>query len=303
MKKIIKYFYNLNPEKIYNKKNIYRFSANKKNYIFHEYKNENVEIEEKYKLQMYLEKLKIICNCIIKNNMNEIITKINEKKYILIELRIKTRRINIMDLLLLTNIKIENILIKKIDRTDWKKMWKKNIDYIEYQIYTNNIKNRYIKESNQYYIGITENCISMLENIEPIEYNKTICHERVDHKMTTDEFYNPLNFIVDNRIRDYGEFIKGYLYSQPSESEIIKGITKEILTKANLLKKEFIMLYIRILYPGKYFDIYEKLIKKEDEEKELLKLISNSLEIEKNLKIIYSIINKKQYIPNIDWIK
>ena len=303
MKKIIKYFYNLNPEKIYNKKNIYRFSANKKNYIFYEYKNENVEIEEKYKLQMYLEKLKIICNCIIKNNMNEIITKINEKKYILIELRIKTRRINIMDLLLLTNIKIENMLIKKIDRTDWKKMWKKNIDYIEYQIYTNNIKNRYIKESNQYYIGITENCISMLENIEPIEYNKTICHERVDHKMTTDEFYNPLNFIVDNRIRDYGEFIKGYLYSHPSESEIIKGITKEILTKANLLKKEFIMLYIRILYPGKYFDIYEKLIKKEDEEKELLKLISNSLEIEKNLKNIYSIINKKQYIPNIDWIK
>jgi len=303
MKKIIKYYYDLVPEKVFHQKNIHKFIIEKTKYMLYEVNNESEELEEKYKIQEYLNKINVCCNLIIKNKMGLIITQYNEKKFILIEQKIETRRINIMDILLLTSINIDNIGIKTIYRTDWKKMWEKKIDYIEHQIISNTDTKEIIKESIYYYIGLTENCISILQ--EPLEKKdkyKAICHERIGYKMTTDEFYNPINFIIDKRIRNFAEYIRGQLYNTPDKIENIKKILDELLTKIRLNREELILLYARIVYPGEYFDIYEKIIMNLTNEKELLKIINNSSKIEKNIKIIYEILNKNKNIQPIEWL-
>ena len=301
MKNEIEYYYDLIPENIHQQNNSYKFSNKNKNYLLSECKIDSDEIYEKYEIQKYLKNIRIECNEIIHNNMSQLITKIYERKYILIELKIKTRIINMMDILFIASININNENIKIINRTNWKKMWSKKNDYIEYQVRSNN--NEYIKESYQYYIGIVENCISMLENIKHITNNTVISHERIDYKMTTDDFYNPTNFILDNRMRDIGEYIKSYLYDDIDNSGKIKNILKKLFQTKNISKEELQMLYIRILYPGQYFDIYESLIENKQKEKELLNIINNSQRIEKNIKEIYNILIKKVNIQNVESIK
>ena len=301
MKRIIEYYYNLKPQKISHDKKKYKFEDNRKKYILYEYNQRKEDLEEKYKLQIHLEKMNFYLNIIIPNKNKNIITKYNNKEYVLIELRIKTRKINIMDILFITSVRINNDIISTIDRTNWKDMWKKKVDNVEKEININNRKIKCIIESIQYYIGIVENCISILEIQSPKTKYKTICHERVYCKMTTDDFYNPIFFIIDYRIREYGEYIRGIIYREPEKIYEVKKILYETLDKSRLDSDEIIMLFIRILYPGEYFDAYEK--SQNGKEKELLKIINNSQNVENIIRLIYIFLSNRQIIPNIEWIK
>ena len=301
MRNEIEYYYDLIPENIHQQNNNYKFSSENKNYILFECKINSEEIYEKYEIQKYLKKIHIECNEIIHNNMNQLTTKIYEKKYILIELKIKTRTINLKDLSFVANINFDKKYMRRLDRTNWKKMWSKKNDYIEYQARNNN--NKYIRESYQYYIGIVENCIAMLESMQTMVNNTVISHERINHKMTTDDFYNPTNFILDNKVRDIAEYIKSYLYDDVDSINTIKSVLENFFQAQRLNKEEIQILYIRILYPSQYFDIYENIMENNSKEKELLKIINNSQRIEKNIKEIHNVLIKKNYIPNIEWLQ
>ncbi len=299
MKNIIRYYYNLEPDSIHQQDNRYKFNINKINYILFIYEGSKEELEEKYKIQEYLKKIKIHCHEIIHNKFNELLTNINNKKYVLIRLTIKNRIININDITLLSNIIINPTFFKYISKTEWKKLWEIKNDFIEYQINQLGKKYTSIRESCDYYIGLAENCISLLANNIRQTSSTSICHERIQYNTNTDYFYNPLYFIIDKKVRDIAEYLKKTLYEEKYENKVINNY----IFYNNLSENDILLLFIRIIYPSTYFDLYENLVENMANEKELLKIINNSNKIEQNIKNIYREISTKIRMPNIEWLR
>ena len=212
-------------------------------------------------------------------------------------MNIKIRNIDINDIMYYFNYIIDIDQFKTIKRENWYKLWTKKIDYIEYQLSQIGNKYKLIRESSDYFIGIAEICISILSNINIQNNYACISHNRVNHKMTTEDFYNPLNFIIDNRIRDIGEYIK----TLPNIEKKIEEL-KKIQYINNLSNDEFILLFIRILFPSNYFDIYELIIDNKISEEELKKYITMNKKYENETKKIYNYIRSISKIPEIDWL-
>ena len=59
-----------------------------------------------------------------------------------------------------------------------------------------------------------ENAISYFNNNVTFNSKKYICHKRVSVNMSLYDFLNPLNFVVDYKERDIGEYLKSYVTSK-----------------------------------------------------------------------------------------
>lgn len=298
MKNAINYYYNLNPYDIHQINKIYKFKILNNNYIVYPYNRKIEELDEIYELHIYLNLIGIYCHKIILNKDNQILTYINGIQYVLLQTNIENKNIKIQDITNLSNISIRELQYQKIKRKEWKKLWENKIDYIEYQISQFGKKYPLIRESSDYYIGIVENCIALLSNINNKNQQQAIQHDRINEKYTTEDFYNPLNFIIDNRIRDISEYIKSYLIE---DIDIIPYIQNYIYTN-RLTKDEILLLFIRIMYPSTYLDISELILNNKIKEKELLKVINNSEKYEKNIKRIYRYLRNITSIPEIEWL-
>lgn len=297
MKNAIKYYYNLELNDIHQYKKEYKFHSLNKDYILYEYTGTIRELEEKYNIQTYINSIGMYSHKIIKNNNNELATIINKKKYVLIEIENENRIINIMDIMNFAHIYLNKEFFKAINRTDWKKLWKEKIDYIEYQISQFGKKYTIIRESSDYYIGIAETCISLISNTN-IEKRLISCtHDRLNKKTNTIEFYNPINFIVDTRVRDIGEYLTQKLYEEDITLE-----THNYINYNNLTSHEIILLFIRIIYPSNYFDICETIIEGKENENTLIKLVNKNAIFEQNIKKLYKYIKKMITIPEIEWL-
>ncbi len=299
MKNALNFFYKLNPKEIHQINKIIKFSYLSKNYILYQTNREYKELVDVYKLHKYLLAIGIYCHKIILNTNNEIITKINNKHYVLLEINIENRIININDILYMTSIVVDSNEFINIKRQNWYNLWIKKNDYIEYQISQFGKKYELIRESSDYYIGIAENCISLLNNVSN-SYNQevlTICHNRINKKTTTEQYYNPIEFILDRKVRDIGEYIKSFT----NYERIIEQI--KILKYNNFLKAEEIeFLFIRIMYPSEYFDIYELIINNALEQKTMKKIINKRNDYETMIKKIYNFIRSISNLPEIEWL-
>lgn len=298
MKNAIKYYYNFDVTLIHRNNDEYEIYNGNKRYRLIKYEKLSIEADEKYSLQLYLQSINVYCHKIIKNVMKKIITIINEKNYIMIQMVMPNRVIKLEDIIHMSNIwLIENLKYNK--KNSWQKLWKIKIDYLEYEIQRLNKKYPSIKESFDYYSGIVETCISILENSNIKNINKSITHERITKNTNTDYFYNPLNLVIDNRTRDIGEYLKSEIYNY--EYDILK--IEEYIEDNMLTAEEKILLLTRILYPSKYLDACEQVMSKRMTEKELLKIINSSHIQEANLKKIYTLIKKLIQIPEVEWLE
>ena len=252
-----------------------------------------------YELYIYIKSLGIYCHDIIPNKDNEIIINVNTKDYILLRTNINNRIIDINDIITMSNIYINESQFDKIKKTKWNYLWKNKIDYLEYQISQFGKKKLFIRESSDYYIGIVENCISLISNQSIDDKNYTINHERLNKMTTTDEFYNPVNFIIDYRVRDIVEYIKTKF---ENINEIIKNIN-EYIYRCRINQNEITLLFIRLLYPSEYLDTCELILDNKVKEKELLKIINNSQVFENNIKRIYNYIKRLTPLPEIEWLE
>lgn len=298
MKNAIKYYYNFDVTLIHRNNDEYEIYNGNKRYRLIKYEKFSIEADEKYSLQLYLQSINVYCHKIIKNVMKKIITIINEKNYIMIQMVMPNRVIKLEDIIHMSNIwLIENLKYNK--KNSWQKLWKIKIDYLEYEIQRLNKKYPSIKESFDYYSGIVETCISILENSNIKNINKSITHERITKNTNTDYFYNPLNLVIDNRTRDIGEYLKSEIYNY--EYDILK--IEEYIEDNMLTAEEKILLLTRILYPSKYLDACEQVMSKRMTEKELLKIINSSHIQEANLKKIYTLIKKLIQIPEVEWLE
>ena len=289
MKNVLNYYYNLNIENIHQKNKNYYFKVNNLQYMLLECVNE--EINDIYSLNVYLTKNYPFYKIIL-NKDNKVITIINETNYILLEINNNIKELNLNEIIKINNISIVNF--NKLKRDNWYTLWTNKIDYFEYQI--NQIGKKYpiIRESFNYYIGLAETAISLIKSINNESIYLSLSHKRINNVF---DLYNPLNLIIDVRIRDICEYFKFCFFEN-------KNIFKELELFLNYNKmsyNESVYFLARMLFPTYYFDLYEKIIANEVKEEEIKKIISKVDKYEKLLKYIY--LNFKNNNLYIEWLE
>lgn len=292
MKNAINYYYNLNPIDIHQKNRMYKFNINNEYYYLYEVKEDLKYIQNIYNLNLYLNRRGIYTIQIELNNQNNITTHINQTNYVLLKSIINLERIITIDDIILFNNATKGIEYNFNRRDNWYNLWINKVDYFEYQI--NELETKYplIKESFNYFSGITETAISLLFNME-IKPTLCICHNRIKKDTTLFDLYNPFNFIIDSNIRDIAEYIK---------SEESYQLVEKIVKNNNLSTNELRLLFIRMLYPSYYFDKYEEIIEQNKDENEIKEIINKVNQYESLIKKTYILLKDTCLLPDIDWL-
>ncbi len=302
MKKDIEYYYNIKIEHLEQLNNCYFFKYNNENYYFVLLNRPEEDLKE---ILIVCEELKnkgILCHNFMLNKDKKIVTIINNINYVMLKpLQNEKEELDLIDI---TNIQ-NNLLLKeeksKLYRNDWARLWSEKIDYFEYQIREIGKDKKLILNSFSYYIGLAENAISYVNNVNETyqkEYLLTLCHKRVYYPTYKLNYYNPLSFIFDLRVRDIASYLKNKFFKKEDACIELENYLKHI----KLSNYEYAMLYARLLYPSYYFDIYEKVMNNEENEDKLVEIISLVDEYEEYLKQVYLLISKYSYIDSVDWI-
>ena len=163
MKNMIEYYYNIRIDELYNKKDYYFFDISGNYYIFKPYSNSLDRSNDIYNINMFLNNM-ISMDNIILNRYNEPTTNINNVNYILIRKNdeYSLSLVNIANMANMNNMYLLNM--HNLERNNWEMLWSNMIDYYEEQIGENTKKYPLIRESIDYYIGLTENAISYIVN-------------------------------------------------------------------------------------------------------------------------------------------
>lgn len=295
MKNELNYYYNLNPLIIRHFKDRYCFEYNKEYYSLIEI-TKNMDIEKAYNISIDLNNKGIYTHQFVLNSSNNIITTINNINYVLLKSNRKyDQQITINDLISFSNNTV-GIINSKYTRSNWYDLWINKMDYFEYQIDSFKKKYPLIKESFEYYSGIVETGISMLVNEKNNGYLLCICHNRINKDTSLFELYNPLNFMIDVRVRDVAEYFKSSI-DENTYNQVI-----EYLNYNNLNTDEIKLFFIRMIYPSFYFDEIEKIFLDSNYKSKLKKIIDKNNIYEKLIKKIYVYIKQTYTIEDIEWL-
>ncbi len=296
MNNAILFFYNINVQEIKKINDNYYFTYLSNNYVIYSYKRDITEAESIYNLNLEMLSKGLIGYEIILTQNREILFIHGGTYYILMKFpNIKNRVITYEDVISFYFPTPKNKFLN-LDKSNWGYNWSGKIDFIEYQF--SQVKNKFpiLENSIDYFVGIWENAISYFNDNVTFLEEKFVCHKRVDTKMDLLEFLNPLNFVIDYKERDKGEYLKSYVinnnYSSVQLKKLLQGSSKN----------NIILLISRILFPSYYFDLYEDIVLKEKNEEEIIKMIEKRKNINNLLKYIFE--NFSNYnIPYIEWIK
>ena len=291
MKNTINYYYNLTLKNIHQKNDAYYLNINNQQYIFMPYYGEINKLNNIYN---FLINYNIYCHEIIYNRENHIITIFNEKPYILLKIYY-----NNLNLINMNDIISYKILIETDKICNWRLLWCQKLDYYEYQLREFGKKYPLIRDSFSYYNGLCETAISLLNNVNLDKVNLYLNHQRIYKNMNLVDFFNPLNLIIDVKVRDICEYFKIKFF----ENEYIIDEVKNYLYLSKLNNSEIMLFFIRLIYPSYYFDLYDNIIQEKIKEEKINIYINKINNYEIFLKNIYNIINNNYYkLPEIEWI-
>lgn len=274
-------------------------------YMFLPFTRTLEEAKSLYHLNVELCKNNSNYHKIMLNRNNQILTFVEQKPYILLQVVNSTNRKLLLEDLqwsyTLTSQQLK--LLQPIMRYDWLNLWKEKIDYFEYQIH--HFQNKYpiLVQSLTYFVGLGENAISYIQNTFDEESQAlflpvTVSHRRVSVLEELVDFYNPINLIVDYRVRDIAEYLKSSFYYDYYNLDEIDLF----LQKIELSRAESRLLYGRMLFPSFYFDLYEEIINGYQPSEMILKVIKRIPEYERFLYDLYFILQKYNNIPPVTWI-
>lgn len=297
MKNILEFYYNLSlEEEILNRNGNYYFVINNNSFVFRPFYGNNNSIDDIYKLNNYLSNFSYI-DKIILNKFNSPITKVKDILYVLILLK-GNKNINLSIISNLASIDIPSF--KSLERNNWEVLWGNLIDYYEMQIGQNEKKYPLIRESFDYFVGMGENAISYLVNtkkeVKPNFYDKKV----LSHNNLYNSLFDPLNIILDHKARDLAEYIKLSFFN--NNQNIFKELD-EYFYYNHYSFYGMRILFARIIYPSFYFKLYDEILSKKKEEKELNSIIKRIDDYELYLSNIYFYLRKYYDIPMIEWLK
>ena len=298
MKNAIMYYYNLIPENIRQTSKYVKFTF-ENNFFVLELLERNIdEIKEIHEMSLYLLHLNILCHQILPNINNQLVTIINNQPYVLMRVFVDSDQIvTEKELLEFINVFIDNNKYNKINRSNWLELWSSKIDYLEYQVSQFGRKQNIIKDSFCYYIGLAENAIQFLKTIVR-KVPLCVSHKRIKKDCTMYDLYNPLELIIDTRVRDYSEYYKQrFFYSDINFNDFEKFIYDNQFSEDELK-----LLFCRMLFPTLYFDVYEGVIIDNIDERELIPIITKATEYEYLLKKIYLLIFRYYHIDILEWL-
>lgn len=287
MKNILRYYYNLKISKIVKKNDYYVINNDYELYYFIPFWG---DIDNLIYLYSNFINRKLYIHQILLNKDNKIITMLNNKNYILIKINVSKKNISSSDI-------INFPFFIERGTCNWSNLWSEKLDYYEYNINKNKLKYKELYKSFYYYAGMCESSIELLNTINN-DINLYVNHRRIKKDISTIDFYNPLNMILDSKVRDICEYFKEHFFY---ESNPIKKV-KNYLNSTYLTNQEAVLFLARIMYPSYYFDIYDELINGSINKGRLLFIISKNEEFEQFLKEIYLYLKKKYNIPEIEWI-
>ena len=296
MNNAILFFYNINIQEIKRINNNYYFTYQQNNYVIYKYNRDILEINEIYELNIELLSKGLIGYEIIPNKTNELIFLYENNYYVLMKIpNIKNKKITYEDILSFNFIQNQN-KYKTIDKSNWNQNWSKKIDYIIYQFSQIKNKHKEIDSSIDYFIGIWENAISYYNDTISNKNKKYVAHIRIENEMDLLEYLNPINFVIDYKERDIGEYLKIYVINNNYTENMIDTILK-------YTNQEGIVLLIsRLLFPSYYFDLYENIIEGKTKEEEINVIVKKHYNVLNLIKYIFK--NYWDYnIPYINWIK
>lgn len=299
MKNAIMYYYNLIPNNIRLTSKYTKFNVDNNNFVLELVERHPDEIQELYELSTYLLQLNVPCHQIIPNVSNQIITIINNQPYVLMKITVNSDQlINENDIVLFSNLLVDKRNYQRLQRNNWSQLWTTKIDYLEYQVSQFGKKYSIIRDSFSYHIGIAENALQFYKTINN---DTTLCiaHRRIKKDCTMYDLYNPLEFIIDTRVRDYCEYFKQIYFYNNIDGDIVKSY----LYNNSLTEDEIKLFFCRMLFPTIYFDLYEDIVIDGEEEKELVPIITKVNNYENLLKDLYMLLEQYIRIDFIEWLK
>ena len=291
MKNLINYYYNLLVTDFKKINQRFIFEVEGKKYEFIPFYG---DVNKFYKIYLTVIKNNKYCHEILLNKDKNLLTFYDNKPYILIKKNICIdSRVDINEII------NYDIPIYVHNTIDWKKLWEEKIDYYEYQMSQLAIKYKFLKKSFDYYIGLSETAISLLNYIDTNDIKYYVSHRRIDQNEKLDEFFNPLNIILDSRTRDIAEYIKiNYFNGRIDENEVLK-----YLDNLNFTYTENLLFLSRLLYPSYYFDTYDQIIQDKVSDEKIQLYMKKNASYETFLKRIYIYIKNKYKIPEIEWLE
>jgi len=304
LKNAIYYYYHLLINNISQNGRNYSFQIENDYYIFFLYTRPLEDADFLYNLTLYLVNQNPYFPYIVLNFEGKVLTYVNNRPYFLVKSRwFSEQKITFNDLL--SNVFVLNEKVKEIGtllRINWIELWKKKIDYIEYQIV--HLKEKYpiLWESVDYYIGMGENAISYIDQSKEVAKSNldllVLSHRRIDVENSIFDYYNPLLYVIDHRARDISEYLKSlFLSDHYSQLELQK-----YFQKLELSPYGYHLLLARMLFPSIYFDKYEQIVNDQLKEEEILKIIERANEYEQYLYEIFQCIKDRVAIIEIPWL-
>ncbi len=295
MKNVIMYYYGLEPNDIHQNGRNYYFFINNDKYKFFVTDLSSYEITDIYKLSELISKEYRI----VPNKMGKLITEVTDFNYILINVPEEKE-----DVICLTDILTFQKSTSYLDissytslyRNNWNELWSKKIDYFEYQINQFGKKYPIIRNSFAYFCGLAENAITYT-NLFEIK-NIVLSHKRIYKNMDFKNLYNPINYIIDSKVRDVVEYFKNSFFKDKYLFDEI-----EYYVKYEINDSEALEFFARLLFPSFYFDLYEDILANKKDENVLLDIIKKIDKYEIWLYEIYIIISKYHSIHIPEWLK
>ena len=290
MKNFIKANYNMYPNKIYKKNNIYFFFSENEKIIIIKTNKDNKYLDNLVKISNQIYNNGILVSTFILNNNNEYYTK-KDNDYIVL---LKYNDVNVDDLNIKDIIKYNINDELNLEKLDLVKEMEKKIDTLESEMTEYNKEYPIIQESLNYFIGLSENAIQMLKNINI--NNNSLAHNIEVDKFNIYELNNPFNLIVSNKMYDVALYFKYKFYNDYIDYDELYNIL------INNKKEDLICFYALMLYQKEYFDDVKQVLLNKKDEKTLLNYINNINKYKELLKYIKNSLHNINEILELEWI-
>lgn len=282
---LIAFLYDIKVEIVRKKGESYIFMFKNDFYIF-----QKCFINNDYLTYIYnfIENSNVPFHKIIKNRHNKYVSTYNNENYILMVIKFNTNRLLVIEDIL-NSCRYHVSYVRK-GNFNWPKLWKNKIDQVEYFITSSKLKiDIYTMAIINYYLGLAELAISLIDSIQVDYFPLSICHIRIPQNCDLYDYYSVTNLVFDHMGRDVGEYLKNYIYND-------NKINLESLKAVNGLDiNDRYLVLSRVLFPSYFFDLFDDYVVNNKDFKYFYQHFVNWELYQNNLKEFIKFVTKKEF--------